>query len=83
MTYLSQKNNNSVVKPHSIRTSIDLPPDLHRRLHEAAVGIEHAVQHSEPVRSRQRLSLDPPLIASAGRHIDLANERIYDLIEFP
>jgi hypothetical protein len=86
---------NVVVKPHSIRTSIDLPPELHRRLHEAAArqgcsarslilaSIEHAVEQSEPLRPQRRLSLDPPLIAPAGRRIDLTNERIYELIEFP
>lgn len=80
----------------SIRTSIDLPRDLHRRLHEAAArqgcsarqlilrGIERAVEEAEPVRPRRRLKLDrPPLIPGAGRRIDLTNQQIYDLIEFP
>ena len=83
------------MKPRSIRTSIDLPRDLHRRLHEAAArkgcsarqlilaSIEQAVEQAEPARPRRRLSLDPPLIPSAGRRIDLSNERVYDLIEFP
>jgi hypothetical protein len=77
------------VKPGSIRTSIDLPRDLHRRLHEAAarkgcsarqlilIGIERAVEQSEPVRPRRRLRLDPPLIRPAGRRIDITR------IEFP
>lgn len=84
-----------LVKPHSVRTSIDLPRDLHRRLHEAAArqgcsarqlilaSIQHAVEQAEPQRPRRRLSLDPPLIPPAGRRIDLTNEQIYDLIEFP
>ena len=83
------------MKPHSIRTSIDLPAELHRRLHEAAArqgcsarhlilaSIEHAVKQSEPVRPGRRLSLDPPLIPPAGRRIDLTSEQIHDLIEFP
>jgi hypothetical protein len=82
--------------PDSIRTSIDLPRDLHRRLHELAArkgcsarqlilaSIEQAVTQSEPTRSRRRLSLDPPIIPSAGRGpLELTNEQIYDLIEFP
>jgi len=85
----------SAMKPGSVRTSIDLPQDLHRRLHEAAArrgcsarqmilaSIEQAVAQSGPIRPRRRLSLDPPLIAPAGRHIDLTDERIYDLIELP
>jgi hypothetical protein len=83
------------MKSDSIRTSIDLPRQLHRRLHEAAarkgcsarqlilLGIESAITQSEPVRSRRRLPLDPPLISPAGRHIDLSSEQIYDLIQFP
>jgi hypothetical protein len=44
------------MKSGFVRTSIDLPRDLHRRLHE---------------------------VAATGRKIDLTNEQIYDLIEFP
>lgn len=86
---------NMSMKPGSVRTSIDLPRELHRRLHEAAArkgcsarqlilaGIERAVKQTEPSRPRRRLSLDPPLIAPAGRRIDLTNEQIYELIELP
>ena len=85
-----------VVKPHSVRTSIDLPRDLHRRLREAAArkgcsarqlilaSIERAVAEAEPVPPKRRLSLDPPLVPSAGRRpFNLTNEQIYDLIDFP
>jgi plasmid stability protein len=83
------------MKPHSVRTSIDLPRDLHRRLREAAArkgcsarqlilaSIERAVAEAEPVRPQRRLSLDTPLVPSRGKKFDLANEQIYDLIEFP
>jgi hypothetical protein len=83
------------VKAKSIRTSIDLPRELHRRLHEAAArrgcsarqlilsSIEQALAQSEPVRPQKRLSLDPPLIPWAGRRIDLTNDELYDLIDFP
>jgi hypothetical protein len=79
----------------AIRTSIDLPRDLHRRLHEAAarkgcsarklilVGIERAVEETKPTRPKRRLSLNTPLIPSAGRNLGMTNEEIYDLIEFP
>jgi len=55
------------MKAGSVRTSIDIPRDLHRRLHEVAArkgcsvrqlilaNIEHAVQLAEPVRPRRRL----------------------------
>jgi len=83
-------------KPGSIRTSIDLPRDLHRRLHEAAArqhcsarqlilaSIERTIAESEPVRRVKRLRLDPPLVPASGRKpFDLTNDQIYDLIEFP
>jgi len=83
------------MKPGSVRTSIDLPRDIHRRLREAAArkgcsarqlilaSIERIVEQVEPARPRRRLSLDPPLIPPAGRRIDLTNEQVYDLIELP
>jgi len=83
------------MKAKPIRTSIDLPRDLHRRLHEAAArkgcsartlilaGIERAVEETKASRPQRRLSLDPPLIPPAGRRIDLTNEKIYELIELP
>jgi hypothetical protein len=83
------------MEPKPIRTSIDLPRDLHRRLHEAAarkgcsarklilVGIERAVEEAKSTRPKRRLKLDPPLIRPAGRKIDLTNEQLYDLIELP
>ena len=79
----------------TIRTSIDLPRELHRRVHEAAArkgcsarklilaGIERAVEETKPTRPRRRLSLDPPLIAPAGRSIRITNQEAYELIEFP
>jgi hypothetical protein len=83
------------MKAKPIRTSIDLPRDLHRRLHEAAArkgcsarklileGIERAVEEANPARPVRRLDLSIPLIPPAGRRIDLTNEKIYELIEFP
>jgi hypothetical protein len=84
-----------IVKLGFVRTSIDLPQDLHRRLHEAAArkgcsarrliltGIERALEQTESVRPRRRLKLDPPLIPPAGRRLGLTNEEIYELIELP
>ena len=80
---------------NAIRTSIDLPRELHRRLHEAAarkgcsarklilVGIERAIDETKSTRPKRRLKLDPPLIRPAGRRINLTNERIYELVEIP
>jgi hypothetical protein len=83
------------MEPKAIRTSIDLPRDLHRRLHEAAArkgcsarklilaGIEREVEEAKSTRPKRRLKLDTPIIRPAGRRIDLTNERIYELIELP
>jgi hypothetical protein len=84
------------MKAKPVRTSIDLPRELHRRLHEAATrkgcsarqlilaGIQRAVEDSTPVRARRRLSLDPPIVPAAQRKpFDLDNEQIYQVIEFP
>jgi hypothetical protein len=95
LTYLSRLEHNSAMEKAPIRTSIDLPRDLHRRLHEAAArkgcsarklilaGIERAVEDTQPTRPKRRLSLDTPLIPPAGRKLDMTNEEIYELIEFP
>jgi hypothetical protein len=82
--------------PGSIRISIDLPRDLHRRLHEVAArqqcsarqfilaSIERAVAQAEPARTGRRLSLEPPLVPTEGRRpFELTNEQIYGLIGFP
>jgi len=83
------------MEPKAIRTSIDLPRDLHRRLHEAAArrgcsarklilsGIERAVEEAKTERPKRRLKLDPPLIRPRGRKITLTNQELYDLIELP
>lgn len=83
------------MKSNAIRTSIDLPRELHRRVHEAAArkgcsarklilaGIERAVEETRSTRPSRRLSLEPPLIRPAGRHIRLTNEEAYELIELP
>ncbi|MGB6782799.1 MAG: hypothetical protein WBE36_12125 [Terracidiphilus sp.] len=80
---------------NAIRTSIDLPRDLHRKLHEAAArkgcsarklilaGIEQAVEEIKSERPKRRLKLDPPLIRPAGRRIRITNEEAYELIELP
>lgn len=80
----------------TVRTSLDIPAGLHRRLREAAArkgssarqlilrSIERAVEESEPRRPGRRLSLDPPLVPADGRKpFDLTNDEIHALIEFP
>ena len=95
MTYLSRYAIFAFVNPDSIRTSLDLPRDLHRRLREVAArkgcsihelilrSIERAVEESTPKRPHRRLNLDKPIVPSTGKPFDLTNEQIYDLIDFP
>jgi len=83
------------VKAKSVRTSIDIPRDLQRRLHEAAArkgcsarqlilnGIVRAVDEPVVERPRRRLELTKPLVPSRGKPIDLTSAAIYELIEFP
>lgn len=83
------------MKSNAIRTSIDLPRDLHRRIHEAAArkgcsarkliltGIERVVEETKTSRPTRHLSLDPPLIRPAGRRIRITNEEAYEFIELP
>ena len=83
------------MKSNAIRTSIDLPRDLHRKIHEASArkgcsarklilaGIERAVEEAKVSRPIRRLSLDQPLIRPAGPRISITNEEAYELIELP
>lgn len=83
------------MKGHSVRTSIDLPRDLHRRLREAAalrgtsarqlilLSIEKELKESSPQRPSQRLSLETPIVASRGKPFDFTSEELHDLIDFP
>ena len=79
----------------TVRTSLDIPRALHRKVHEAAArkgcsarqlilaAIETAVRET-PAKAGKRLDLRRhPLLPSTGKPIDLSNERIYDLIQFP
>ena len=83
------------MKSETVRTSVDIPRELHRRLREAAAkrgcsarqlvlrSIERAVEESETQRLKRRFDPDPPLIPATGKPFDPTNEQIYELIEFP
>ena len=80
------------MKSPSIRTSLYIPRELHRRLHEVAArkgcsarqlvldSIERVVAEGSRQPGSHRVSLDPPIIPSTGEPFDLTNEQIYDLI---
>jgi hypothetical protein len=92
--FKSQPQNRNV-KPGFVRTSIDIPRDLHVRLHEAAArrgcsarqlilkGVECAVAEASPVRPCRRLSLDRPIVPTRGKPFDLTEEQIYEIAGLP
>jgi hypothetical protein len=86
---------NQDMETDSIRTSVDVPRALHRRLHQAAAskgcsarqlilrGIENVVEESSLARPKRRLTLKRPIVRSTGKPILLTNEQIYEGTEFP
>jgi hypothetical protein len=80
------------MKQDSVRTTVDIPAPLYRRLKEQAAasgrsvrqllvaGAEKVlVESKEPPSRRVKF----PLFGSDGPKIDLTNEQIYEHIEFP
>ncbi len=75
-----------------IRTTVDIPAPIYRRLKEQSArqgcsvrdlvihGIERVLLN--PQRPRRK-PVKFPLIDSEGPKIELTNERLYELIEFP
>lgn len=80
------------MKEESIRTTVDIPVVVYRKLKAKAAaqgcsvrelvlrGIQAALLKGKaPPRRRVKF----PLIVSKGPKVELTNEQIYDLIEFP
>jgi len=79
----------------SVRTSIDLPRELHRKLHGLAAqrgcsarqlilqSIETAVSSPGQQRPKKRLDLNAPLVPLTGKPITLTDDQVYAGIEFP
>jgi len=77
------------MKPNSVRTSIDIPRTLHRKLREEAAkrgcsarslilaAIEQTV--ASPAPRKGRLKLDRPLLAGRRKPFSFTNEEIYEL----
>lgn len=78
-----------------VRTSIDIPRDLHRALHDTAKrrgcsarqlileSIERIVLEAARQRPGHRLSLERAPVPSRGRVFDLTPDQLHDSIEFP
>ena len=76
----------------AVRTTVDIPAPVYRRLKEQAAhqgcsvrdlllsGVERVLL--TPQRPRKK-PVQFPLIDSQGPKVELTNERLYELIEFP
>jgi hypothetical protein len=80
------------MKQESVRTTVDIPAPLYRKLKEQAAekgssvrelvlaGVRSVLlQGRRPRQRRVRF----PLIVSEGPKVDLSNEQIYEYVEFP
>lgn len=80
------------MKQESVRTTVDIPATLYRKLKQRAAangssvrrlvlsGVEAVLREQERPRTK-RVRL--PLIKSKGPKVNLTNEQIYDAIVFP
>lgn len=83
------------MKTDSVRTSIDVPKELHRKLREAAArqgcsarklilaGIENMVERAEPLAVKRRLDLSKGLVPPDKRRLPVTAKQIYEFIDYP
>lgn len=82
----------AIMKQESIRTTVDIPAPLYRKLKEQAAARGYSIrelvlaglksvllQGQRPRPKRVRF----PLIVSEGPKVDITNEQIYERVEFP
>jgi len=77
---------------NAIRTTVDIPAPIYRRLKQQAAhqgcSIRELVMHGieqvllQPQRPRRK-RVNFPLIDSDGPKVNVTNQRLYELIEFP
>ncbi len=80
------------MKPAAVRTTVDIPVSLYRRLKEQAAAQGRSVRElilagaqsslTEGKRPRPK-RVRFPLIVSKGPKVDLTNEQIYERVKFP
>ncbi|HWZ56168.1 MAG TPA: hypothetical protein VNZ63_08870 [Verrucomicrobiae bacterium] len=80
------------MKPESVRTTVDIPAALYRKLKEQAAaqgrsirelilaGVKSTLLEAKRPRSKR---VRFPLIDSKGPKVSLTNEQIYERVEFP
>ena len=80
------------MKQQSIRTTVDIPAPLYRKLKEQAAAKGHSIRELvlagvrtvllEGQRPRAKKA-QFPLIVSEGAKVNVTNEQIYEHVEFP
>jgi hypothetical protein len=85
-------NNRSLKKEESVRTTVDIPRPLYRKLKEQAAargssvrelvlaGVKTVLLQGQKPRSRR---VRFPLIVSRSPKVNVTNEGIYEHVEFP
>jgi hypothetical protein len=80
------------MKPEAVRTTVDIPAPLYRKLKEQAAAQGRSVRELilAGVRATLLAARRPrarkvrfPLIVSKGPKVDLTNDEIYERVEFP
>ena len=79
------------MKQQSVRTTVDIPAPLYRKLKEQAAARGHSIRELvlagvrtvllEGQRPRAK-KVQFPLIVSEGTKVNVTNEQIYDHVEF-
>jgi hypothetical protein len=80
------------MKQQSVRTTVDIPAPLYRKLKEQAAARGHSIRELvlagvrtvllEGQRPRSK-KVQFPLIVSEGAKVNVTNEQIYEHVEFP
>ena len=82
----------TIMKKASVRTTVDIPAPMYRKLKEQAAaqgrsmrelilaGVQTTLLKTKKPRTRR---LKVPLIVSDGPPIELTNEQMYEYVEFP
>jgi hypothetical protein len=81
------------MKPNTVRTSVDIPRDLHLRLKKVAAergcsarqlilrGVENAVAEKPVRKAARRLDLrNNPIIKGTGKTLEIDNAKINELL---
>jgi hypothetical protein len=80
------------MKQESIRTTVDIPAPLYRKLEEQAAGTGSSIRELVLLGVRRVVlggrrprpkRVEFPLIVSKGPQVDLTNEQLYEHVEFP